>query len=122
MGKRTGYRFDIQTFAKMVREKRGSRTLREIAQELDMSIATLSRIENAKFPPDPDNYGIICYWLKVNPGIFYVLDQQSDNDDPIMIQLRATQKMSAETANAFMDLFRAAYEKVLEQANEEDKA
>lgn len=121
MQQRLGYRFDAQELGKQVRAKRGNRSLRSIEAEVGIPIATLSRIENARLLPDYHNLGIICRWLGVNPGEFFIIDD-SASDDSITTQLRAVQKMSAETASAFMDLFRAAYLEILEQLKEEEQA
>jgi transcriptional regulator with XRE-family HTH domain len=112
-------RFDAQSLAKNVREKRGIRPLRDIESELGIPIATLSRIEHAKLP-DYYNLCKICDWLGDHVGKYFVVDDI--NDDPITTQLRAAQKMSAETASAFMDLIRSVYMQVLEESNDEDKA
>jgi transcriptional regulator with XRE-family HTH domain len=121
MQQRLGYRFDAQKLGKRVREKRGDRPLRVIETEIGISISILSRIENAKLPPDYHNLGVICGWLGENPGNFFVIENPTENN-PIAVQLRAAQKMSAETASAFMDLFRAAYMEILEQISEDEKA
>jgi len=116
---RPGYRFDAQKLGDRVREKRGDRSLRAIAAETGIPLANLSRIENAKLSPDYHNLGVICGWLGENPGIFFIIDD-STSDDPITTQLRAAQKLSPETASAFMDLFRAAYMEILEQTDQND--
>jgi transcriptional regulator with XRE-family HTH domain len=121
MKTRPMYKLNLQMLAKRVREERGNRTLREIAAELDIDIATLSRVENAKLLPDYHNLGVICHWLGDNPGIYFLIEE-GDSDDPITTQLRAIQSMSVETASAFMDVIRAAYETLLEQSNNADMA
>jgi transcriptional regulator with XRE-family HTH domain len=99
---------------KRVREKRGKRTLRDVSTELDIGIAVLSRVENAKLAPDYHNFGILCHWLGDHPGDYFIIeDDRSTN--PIAIQLRAAKVMSIETAAAFADIIRAAYEQALEQ-------
>lgn len=113
-----GFKNDL--FARRVREKRGERSLRDIATELDIGLATLSRIENGKMP-DMHNFAVISAWLGDNPAIFFHLGE-GKNDDPITGQLRAAQSMSVETAKAFMDVIRTTYAELLEQANEEDRA
>ena len=50
----------------LVRERRGDRGIREIAAEVGVSAATLSRIENGKLP-DLDTFGKLCRWLDVDP-------------------------------------------------------
>ncbi len=115
-----GYKLDRQLLAQRVREKRGERSLRDLAEELGIGIATLSRIENAKLP-DFHNFGAICYWLGDNPAMYFQLDE-GDNADPLTGQLRAAQNMSGETAKAFMEIIRAAYAHVLDWAGEDEKA
>ncbi len=112
-------RFKNELFGKRVREKRGDRSLRTVAAELGISIATLSRIENGKLP-DVYNLAEIFYWLGDNPANYFILEERDDND--LTIQLRAAQAMSAETAGAFMEIIRAAYLQVLDQATEDEKA
>jgi transcriptional regulator with XRE-family HTH domain len=113
-------KFDAKLLAKRVREKRDTQSLRDLAAELQISIATLSRIENGKMP-DLYNFGIILEWLGDSPTMYFYADPK-DTDDTIMGQLRAAQNISAETASAFMEVIRAAYLQVLDQVGEEDKA
>jgi transcriptional regulator with XRE-family HTH domain len=112
-------RFKNDLLAKRVREKRGDRTLRELAPELGISIATLSRIERGKFP-DVYVLGELFNWLGDNPSAYFIIDRDDTTD--VTVQLRAMQSMSAESAAAFMEVIRAAYIQVLDQASEDDKA
>lgn len=111
-------KFRQDLFAKRVREKRANRSLRDVAAELDIGIATLSRVENGRMP-DLHNFGILCEWLGDNPAKYFILDARDNSD--LTIQLRAAQAMSAETAGAFMEIIRAAYAQVLDHANEDEK-
>jgi hypothetical protein len=113
-------KFNRQLFGQRVREKRGTRSLREVSDELQNQISpsTLSRIENGKLP-DVHNLVAIWDWLGDDFSLFILSD---DKDDPIVGQLRAAQNMSAETASAFMEIIRAAYAEILEAADDEDKA
>ncbi|MCB9457304.1 MAG: helix-turn-helix domain-containing protein [Anaerolineaceae bacterium] len=104
-----GFRFDIQRLAQLVREKRGMRTLRDIGQELQLSISTLSRIEREHFPPDWHTLFILSKWLDIHPGEFLVSDEDSDQND-LSIQLRAARNMSSESALALMEAVKAMYE------------
>lgn len=109
----------IELLAKRVREKRGERSLRDISSELGIGIATLSRIESGKLP-DLVNFGIVTNWLGDNQAMYFHTDEHSS--DSLQIQLRAAQKMSAETAAAFADIIRAAYQQALDAASEDEKA
>lgn len=53
----------------MVRERRGTRKLREVAQEIGIGPATLMRVENGRIP-DLTTFAKICRWLNVEPGSF----------------------------------------------------
>lgn len=53
----------------MVRERRGSRKLREVAHEIGIGPATLMRVESGRVP-DLETFGKICRWLNEDPGIF----------------------------------------------------
>lgn len=112
-------KFNHDLLAKRVREKRAKQSLRDLAEELQISTATLSRVENGKLP-DVYNLGILLGWLGDDPSDYFYADRE-DTDDPIMGQLRAAQNISVETAEAFMEAIRAAYLQVLSQASEDDK-
>lgn len=113
-------KFKSELFGKRVREKRGNRSLRDVAAELDIGIATLSRIENGKMP-DLHNFGVIYQWLGDDPTMYFHIDE-GDTDNPITIQLRAAQAMSLKTVGAFMEIIRAAYAQALDYASEDEKA
>lgn len=111
--------FNADRFAKRVREKRGTRPMRDVAAELQIGIATLSRIEHGKWP-DMHTFDLLCAWLGDNQALFFDVDSKSD--DSLSVQLRAAQAMSAETARAFMEIIRAAYAEALAQTSDEDRA
>lgn len=56
-------------FTQMLKEKKRI-GLRDFAKEIDISAATLSRIENGKMP-DLETYFRICFWLKRSTNEFY---------------------------------------------------
>jgi len=53
----------------LLREKRGHRGLREVAAEIGVSPATLSRVENGQLP-DLQTFSKMCRWLDTDPGAF----------------------------------------------------
>ena len=53
----------------MVRKRRGEQGLRETAQEVGVSPATLSRVERGQLP-DIGTFSKLCEWLKVDPAEF----------------------------------------------------
>src|ERR1700692_4153550 len=68
---------DTQQLAVLLKEKRGERSLREVAQEMcNVSPATLSRIENGKML-DVETFLQVCDWLGVTPQQFIKEARQS---------------------------------------------
>jgi transcriptional regulator with XRE-family HTH domain len=59
----------IEALGGLVRQRRGTRTLREVAMTIDVSAATLLRIESGRIP-DVETFGKICRWLEMDPGVF----------------------------------------------------
>lgn len=57
----------LDLLARDVQRGRGARTLRELARELDISAATLSRVERGR-EPDLATFALLCWWLDKNPG------------------------------------------------------
>lgn len=56
-------------FSEMAAQKRRI-GLREFAEQINVSAATLSRIENGKMP-DLETYFKLCYWMKRTANEFY---------------------------------------------------
>lgn len=51
----------------MLRDRRGGRGIRDVAQEIGISPATLTRVEGGRLP-DLATFQKVCSWLKVNPA------------------------------------------------------
>lgn len=88
-----------------IKDKRGNRGLREVAQEIGISHATLSRIEGGK-QPDLETFSKICNWLNINPAKVLNYQENSHSNSPpskfkhtIAVQFRANKDLSPETAN-----------------------
>ena len=60
----------------MLRDRRGGRGIREVAQEIGISAATLTRVEGGRLP-DIATFQKICSWLKVDPA--QILDIPTNN-------------------------------------------
>lgn len=94
-------------------------SLRDVADKVDVSASTLSRIENGTGRPDADNIARLTQWLDmpvdrlfkqnssdVEPVIYY---PHEATPDIIEAHLRADKDLTPETANALSELFRVAY-------------
>lgn len=61
----------------MVRTKRGDRKMRDVAQDVGISAATLLRVESGRIP-DVATFGKICKWLDVDPGSFLGFESKEE--------------------------------------------
>lgn len=109
---------DIQRLAGLVRNKRGTRGLREISAEIgNVSAPTLSRVENVSMP-DMETFIALCDWLEVRPGDFFVTDhdeqQELDISEEIVILLLGDKRLESDTAYALAQIVRATYRYLLE--------
>lgn len=95
-------------------------SLRDVADIIEVSASTLSRIENGTGRPDADNIARISQWLDM--PVDRVMNKQSaDAVEPVIYypheatpeivsaHLRADKNLSPETAEALSELFRVAY-------------
>ena len=60
-------RLGLHQLGEKLRQERGSRGIREVAAEIGVSPATLSRVERGNVP-DLDTFAKICRWLKIDPA------------------------------------------------------
>lgn len=51
----------------MLRERRGGRGIRDVAKDIGISAATLTRVEGGRLP-DIATFQKMCSWLQVNPA------------------------------------------------------
>lgn len=58
-------RMTLEQLGPLLRDKRGKRGIREVAAEIGVSAATLSRVETGK-QPDLDTFAKVCKWLGIN--------------------------------------------------------
>lgn len=114
------HEINIESFAARIREMRGNRGLREVAQEIgEISASTLSRIENGNIP-DLDTFIRICRWLDVSPDMFIIGEtnvhaSQIDSEPQskktqIKAHLRADRTLDPKTAEALVRMIELAYE------------
>ncbi len=93
------------------KNQRGGRGIREVATEIGISAATLSRIESGK-QPDLDTFTKLCKWLNLNPGEIlgyttHPQDPQVSGIQTISAHFRADKTLQAETAKRLGELILA---------------
>lgn len=101
--------------AGMIKSKRGDMGLRKAAKEIDISSATLSRIEQENLP-DVETFIKICKWLGVSTDTFIETDdskfqESTTNKEKIIAHLRADRILPQETMIALTKMIELAYEK-----------
>ena len=120
---------DIQSLARLVRTKRGTRGLRAIAQECHTSASIISRIEREQIP-DISSFLSLCYWLQVSPARFFKSSEVGNLDgqpiegelslskaDELALRVRADSRLEPATANVLAVLIQAAYTISTENSN-----
>lgn len=112
---------DVARLATMVRTKRATRGLREIAAEIgNVSPSTLSRVENGRVP-DMETFLLLCDWLEVAPAEFFRSGEDSPPEktsaESIALQLRADKNLDPTTANTLATIIQAAYQELSRNKN-----
>ena len=95
-------RVTLQNLGTIVREKRGARGLRTVADEIGTSAPTLSRIESGKMP-DLQTFGKLCRWLELDPAtLLEVAVQPAENTSSYVAaaHLKAQREIDPNTAKA----------------------
>ena len=108
----------LQTIGPLLKEKRGSRGIREVAGDMGISPATLSRVENGKLP-DLETFSKICRWLRIDPGEVLgckdvVQSADSLEGATVFAHLRADRTQSPEAAQALAEMILAAQRMISE--------
>jgi transcriptional regulator with XRE-family HTH domain len=100
----------------LLRERRGGRGIREVAKEIGISPATLTRVEGGRLP-DLATFQRMCAWLRINPN--ELLDVPLDapevpsTDDPstpvAAVHLKASKTLPPEAATDLAQLIVVAH-------------
>ena len=106
----------------LLRDRRGGRGVREVAIEIGISPATLTRIEGGKLP-DIETFAKICKWLKINPAeildIPIELSQNNIDETPFSaaaVHLRAQKALPVAAATDLAQLIVAAHRELARRA------
>jgi transcriptional regulator with XRE-family HTH domain len=91
----------LDTLGQLLVEKRGSMGVRAAAQEIGISSATLSRVENGHLP-DLQNFRLVCQWLGIDPNQILGFAPPAAREDEIRasVHFRKKSTTSPETAAA----------------------
>ena len=98
----------LQTLGRLLRERRGGRGIREVAKEIGISHATLSRVERG-YLPDLETFRTTCEWLGVDPGDVLGSKHRGRAAAPtVAVHFKKDSALAPETAQALASLILAA--------------
>src|SRR5258706_5180985 len=95
----------IDDLGRLVLVRRGGRGIRAGAAEIDISPATLSRIERGHMP-DLETFAKICRWLDRDPREFLGMDS-GEAPPQAVVHFRKKKTVPRETAEALGELILA---------------
>ena len=106
----------ISKFGQRIVVKRAGRGIRAAALEVDVSPATLSRVENGHMP-DLLTFAKICRWLGVDPREFLGMEAGPEPAPRAVVHFRKKKTVSQETATSLGALILAAQEAIQAREN-----
>jgi transcriptional regulator with XRE-family HTH domain len=114
---------DIEKLSQMVKNRRGTKNLREVAAEIgNVSISTLSRIEQGKVP-DLETFLRICEWLGVLSTDFTFEPSltEADHKTKVLYHLRADRNLDAGIVESIAKMIEFAYDNSGKLINKESE-
>lgn len=110
---------NTELLSSTIKSKRGKKGLRDTALEIDISSATLSRVELGNLP-DVETFIKICKWLGVSTDTFVTGKKSTKTDlsekDKLVYQLRSSQELDADTISAMVGMIDMAFTKLKKNA------
>lgn len=104
--------------ARKITQKRGKRGVREVAKEIGISHATLSRIERG-YLPDLETFGKVCKWLQVDPGEVLGIKPTGTAMPTVGVHFKKEQTLKLTTAQAFGKMILAAQRAMIAMEQQE---
>ncbi len=101
-------KLSLTSIGPLLLKKRSGRGIREVAAEIGISSATLSRVENGKIP-DLETFSKLCKWLNVDPGEILGCKCGDKIEQPkpmavVAAHFRADRTLRPETVNAMAEM------------------
>ena len=110
---------NLRNIGPLLLERRNGRGIREVAKEIGISAATLSRVENGRLP-NIEAFKKICDWLQVDMGEVFGARGLSNKNTPsnsgsISVHLRTDEVQTPEIANALADMIMKAQDMIMKE-------
>jgi|SRR5882672_2198486 len=107
-------KFSIQEFADQLSKARAGRGVREVAREIGISHATLSRVENGN-QPDLETFQKICAWLKVDPSEFFLGKRpRGQQNSEVRVHFKKDRTLNPGTSKALAELIELAHKEMID--------
>ena len=112
-------KLSLTSLGTTLKERRKGRGIREVAAEMEISSATLSRVENGKIP-DLKTFSKICRWLQVDAsdilGCKVMPDpEKGAKEATIAVHLRADKDLDKDTLTALTEMILRARTMIAER-------
>lgn len=110
---------NLQQLGRKVLGKRSGRGIREVAAEIGISSATLSRIERGHLP-DIETFRKVCAWLGVDPGEVLGSKPRPVSAPMAAVHFRKDQTLHPNTAHALAELILVVQRNVMASESDEN--
>jgi transcriptional regulator with XRE-family HTH domain len=102
---------DLSQLGALLRQRRGTLSLRQAAAETGVSFSTFTRVE-AGAQPDLTSFTLLCGWLGVSPAQFFmpVPERQVAPIDEMIAHLSADPRLEADAASKIASVLRNMYD------------
>ena len=105
----------IERLAKRIQERRAGKGIRAAAQEVGVSSATLSRVENGGVP-DLETFVKICRWLDEDPAIYLGMRPATRSTTPTArVHFKKGAAIKEDSARALGTMILAVQQTLLEE-------
>lgn len=102
----------IVLLAERLRAQRLGKGVREVAKEIGVSHATLSRVENGKIP-DLETFSKLCLWLGDDPSTYLGLQPAQGHIPRAQVHFKKEAAIKPETAQALSEMIMLAQKSLL---------
>jgi transcriptional regulator with XRE-family HTH domain len=104
-------RLEVVRLGAMLRERRGSLSLRQAAADANVSFSTFSRVESGS-QPDLTSFMLLCAWLGVPPSDFFapIAPREKSGVDAAISHLSSDPRLGPDAAGKIADVLRTMYD------------
>lgn len=102
---------DVAQLGSMLRQHRGSLSLRQAAESAGVSFSTFTRVESGS-QPDLTSFTLLCAWLGVPPSQFFVSGAAREMEpiEEVISHLSSDPRLAPAAASRIADMLRSMYE------------